>query len=99
MIIIGHDNLKKTDLYIDAIYEGGDNGNVADDPIGKIFPVGNQGGFRYAGSENNLKYLILYTSGEDFEWPDTINTETGVFKYYGDNKKPGNDLHLTKKKR
>lgn len=73
-------------------------GNVGDDPIGKILPVGNQGGFRFAGSETNLKYLILYTSGEDSEWPDSIDIETGVFKYYGDNKKPGNDLHSTKKK-
>lgn len=91
-------NHPNCDLFIDAIYEGGNYGNVADDPIGKIFLVGNQGGFRYAGSENNIKYLILYTSGEDSEWPDTINTETGVFKYYGDNKKPGNDLHSTKKR-
>lgn len=92
------EELQHSDLLVDSIYEGGQSGNVGDDPIGKILPVGNQGGFRFAGSEANLKYLILYTSGEDAEWPDNIDIETGVFKYYGDNKKPGNDLHSTKKK-
>lgn len=96
--IINFENLIESDLFIDAIYEGGNSGNVGDDPIGKIFSVGNQGGFRYAGREGSLKYLVLYTSGEDSDWPDNINTETGIFKYYGDNKKPGHDLHSTKKR-
>ena len=95
---IAFEQLSISPLYIDAIYEGGNAGNVGDDPITKIFPVGNQGGFRLAGTKNQIKYLVLYTSGEDSEWPDNIDTETGVFKYYGDNKKPGNDLHSTKKK-
>ncbi len=91
-------NLSSSDLIIDAIYEGGDKGNVGDDPINKILPVGNQGGFRYAGSIESLKYIILYTSGENIDWPDTIDTETGRFNYYGDNKKPGFEIHNTKKK-
>jgi hypothetical protein len=98
MSSIAFEDLKQSDLLIDAVYEGGNNGNVGDDPIGKIFPVTNQGGFRIAGTENILKYLILYTSGKDLEWPDYIDTDIGVLKYYGDNKKPGNDLHSTKKK-
>jgi hypothetical protein len=98
MSSIAFEVLKHSDLIVDAVYEGGNKGNLADDPIGKLLSVGNQGGFRFSGSEINLKYLVLYTSGEDSEWPDNIDIETGVFKYYGDNKKPGNDLHLTKKK-
>tara|TARA_R110001606_G_scaffold395471_1_gene567836 strand:- start:1912 stop:2073 length:162 start_codon:yes stop_codon:yes gene_type:complete len=46
---------------------------------------------------DNLKYVVLYTSGENIDWPDTIGTETGIFQYYGDNKKPGHELHDTKK--
>lgn len=98
MRVFNNTELKNCDLIIDAIYEGGNNGNVSDDPISKIFPVGNQGGFRYAGSLESLKYIILYTSGENINWPDSINLETGVFQYYGDNKKPGHELHDTKKK-
>ena len=97
MKIYPFDKLSNCDLIIDAVYEGGKKGNVGDDPINKLLPVGNQGGFRYAGSLNNLKYVILYTSGENTDWPDTIDTETGIFQYYGDNKKPGHELHDTKK--
>ena len=97
MKIYPFDKLSNCDLIIDAVYEGGKKGNVGDDPINKLLPVGNQGGFRYAGSLNNLKYVILYTSGENIDWPDTIDTETGIFQYYGDNKKPGHELHDTKK--
>jgi len=92
------DELPGCDLIIDAVYEGGALGNAGDDPINKILPVGNQGGFRYAGSINKLKYVVLYTSGENMDWPDRIDTETGIFKYYGDNKKPGHELHDTSKK-
>ena len=97
MKIYQHNELNNCNLIIDAIYEGGSNGNVGDDPINKILPVGNQGGFRYAGSLGNLKYIILYTSGENIDWPDTIDIEIGTFQYYGDNKKPGQELHDTKK--
>lgn len=56
------------------------------------------GGFRYAGLLNKLKYIILYSSGENIDWPDTIDIETGIYKYYGDNRKPGHEIHDTKKK-
>ena len=62
MKIYPFNKLSSSDLIIDAIYEGGNKGNVGDDPINKIVPVGNQGGFRYAGSIENLKYIILFDS-------------------------------------
>jgi hypothetical protein len=31
----------------------------------------------------------------DPDWPDSLDRETGVFTYYGDNKKPGQELHKT----
>lgn len=97
MRIFRHDELGSCDLIVDAIYEGGNNGNVGDDPIHKIMPVGNMGGFRYAGRINSIKYVVLYTSGHNIDWPDTIDSETGIFKYHGDNRTPGKDLHDTKK--
>ena len=45
MKIYPHNELANCDLIIDAIYEGGNRGNFGDDPINKILPVGNQGGF------------------------------------------------------
>ena len=35
---------------------------------------------------------------EELEWPDYLDKETGIFRYYGDNRKPGRTLTDTKKK-
>jgi len=32
---------------------------------------------------------------KDLDWPDHLDTETGIFTYFGDNKKPGHELHDT----
>lgn len=99
MKTISFDRLSIADLVIDAIYEGGNAGNTADDAISKLLPgCGNLGGFRYAGRGGDLKYVVLYTSGEDKDWPDTLDLNTGRFIYYGDNKTPGHELHDTPKK-
>jgi hypothetical protein len=95
--VIRFDKLKDADLIVEAVYEGGTAGNTADDPLGKLVPVGNQGGFRYAGSpkKDNVRLVVLYTSGADRDWPDTLDRETGLFTYFGDNRKPGKELHDT----
>ena len=86
--------ISSADLVVDAIYEGGTFGNAADDPISKLLPgCGNQGGFRAAGKKANKKFVVLYTSGEDKDWPDSLDIHTGQFIYYGDNKTPGEELH------
>jgi hypothetical protein len=91
--------LHTADLLIDAVYEGGLAGNVADDPISKLLPCGNQGGFRYVGRYDGfLKLCVLYSNMLDLDWPDSLDPETGRFIYYGDNKKPGHELHNTPKK-
>ena len=98
MVIISHESIGNCELIVDAIYEGGNAGDVTDDPLSKILSVGNQAGFRYSGRSKNIKYIVLYSSGEDADWPDSIDIETGIFKYFGDNKNPGNDLHATSRK-
>jgi hypothetical protein len=88
--------LPTADLVIDAAYEGGTKGNAADDVLGKLIPgAGNQGGFRAVGSWDAPRLVILYSSMDDADWPDFIDVYTGVFTYFGDNKKPGFDLHDT----
>ncbi len=95
-MIIKFDDLGQADLIIDAVYEGGNSGNSSDDPLSKLLPgVGNQGGFRSAGRGNDKKFVVLYTSGEDQDWPDSLELNTGQFVYYGDNKRPGHELHDT----
>jgi hypothetical protein len=94
--IIAHRDLKASDLVVDAVYEGGSVANVAADPLSKLLPgIGNQGGFRAAGRGDDKKLVVLYTSGEDTDWPDSLDLNTGQFDYYGDNKSPGHELHDT----
>ena len=89
--------LGTADLLIDRVYEGGTSKTFADDPIGALVPVGNQGGFRYKGSvtDGTVKLIVLYTTGGEPDWPDQLDPVTGDFIYYGDNRKPGFELHKT----
>ena len=95
--IVGFDQLDGTDLVIDRIYQGGRAGNTGDDPLGKLLPVGNQGGFRISGSpkRDSVKVAVLYTSGVEPDWPDVLDPYTGVFTYFGDNRSPGRLLEDT----
>ncbi|MFE1937536.1 restriction endonuclease [Streptomyces sp. NPDC059474] len=93
--------LNDADLVLDAVYAGGSSGNSGDDALAKLLPgTGNQGGFRYAGSpsKGTVRLALLYTSGGEVDWPDHLDTETGTFTYYGDNKTPGKSLHETPRK-
>jgi hypothetical protein len=45
-----------------------------------------------------MRLIVLYTSGEDPEWPDSLDPYTGTFTYFGDNKAPGRELHDTKRR-
>jgi hypothetical protein len=95
--IIPFDQLEGADLVVDRVYRGGTAGNSADDPLGKLLPVGNQGGFRTKGSpkQDSVKIAVLYTSGSEPDWPDILDPLTGVFTYFGDNRKPGRLLEET----
>ncbi len=94
------DDLETADLHVDRTYRGGTAGNITDDPIQRLIPVGNQGGFRYKGSvqHDDVRLVVLYTSGEEPDWPDTIDPFTGRLTYFGDNKRPGKDLHDTQRR-
>lgn len=87
------DELASADLVVDRIYRGGSQGSVADDPLAKLLPVGNQGGFRYWGKRDAPRLVVLYTSGVEPDWPDVLDPATGAFTYFGDNRHPGKELH------
>ncbi|MBV8502118.1 MAG: M2 family metallopeptidase [Paucibacter sp.] len=93
--IVGFPDLANADLLIDATYQGGRAGNSGDDPLNPLLKVSLMGGFRYRGSLDALKLVVLTTTMSDPDWPDEIDRETGIFTYYGDNKKPGRALHET----
>ena len=91
------DQLATADLVVDALYAGGTKGNTADDPLGKLLPCGNQGGFRFRNRRIGVgkQFVVLYSDLSDNDWPDILDVELGRFTYYGDNKKPGHALHET----
>jgi len=96
------DDLEKADLVIDCIYKGGTAPNMSAEPFHKLIPgCENAGGFRKKLREDGsgkYAYVVLYTSMEELEWPDYLEEETGIFRYYGDNREPGKELTDTKKK-
>jgi hypothetical protein len=95
--IIPFSQLEGADLVVDAVYEGSDSGNLADDPIAQLLKGGNAGNFRYCGSITDLRYLIVCTLKEDSDWQDILDLESGTFTFYGDRRTPGHDLHDTPK--
>src|SRR4051812_43010383 len=96
MKVIPSDVLGSADLIVDAIYHGGRKGNAGDDPLPRLMRVDSQGGFRYRGKvKGKLEMLVLTTSMNDPDRPDALDPETGIFTYFGDNKKPGRELHDT----
>ena len=50
---------------------------------------------RITGLGEKKKFTVLCTSGENRDWPDQLDVNTGRFIYYGDNRKPGRELHAT----
>jgi len=94
--VIPFDSLGASDLVVDAVYEGSTDGQMAGEPIAKLLPgSGNQGGFRPAGRVPDRNWVVLTTSGENQDWPDSLDPTSGEFIYFGDNKKPGHELHST----
>ncbi|MDE3735912.1 restriction endonuclease [Pseudomonas resinovorans] len=97
MKIFPYQLLSQCDLVVDAIYESSGDGQIGGEPISKILPgSGNMGGFRVSGRGERKNWVVLFSTGEDRDWPDTLDLNTGRFVYYGDNKTPGHELHDTR---
>jgi hypothetical protein len=101
MSVYEFDDLEKAPLVIDAIYKS--KGTLfGQEALGKLLPkLGNQGGFRTVRRKDKsgkLAYIVLYSTGTEIDWPDTLDPETGVWRYFGDNQTPGKALHDTPKK-
>lgn len=94
--------LEIADLIVDCIYKGGIGPSADNEPLHHLFPkCGVNGGFRKVNRIDGTgkpAYVILYTTMGELEWPDYLDEETGIFRYYGDNRKPGRELTDTKLK-
>lgn len=95
--VIPFADLALADLIVDAIYESSADGQLSGEPISKLLPgSGNMGGFRVSGRGDRKNWVVLFTTGEDRDWPDSLDLNTGKFIYFGDNKTPGHELHDTR---
>ena len=94
--------LSSSDLIVDCVYKGGNGSSANNEPLHHLFPkCGVNGGFRKVNRTDGSgkpAYVILYTTMGELEWPDYLDEETGIFRYYGDNRKPGRELTDTKLK-
>jgi len=93
--------LEDAPLVIDAIYKS--KGTLfGEGPLSRLLPkLENQGGFRRVKRQDGsgqLAYIVLYSSLAEVEWPDYLDLETGVLRYFGDNRTSGKSLHDTPKK-
>lgn len=102
MIKIPFENLQSSDLIVDTIYKGGDLKGKASEVISKLLPnCSNSGGFRKVMRKDNSglpAYVVLYTSMSELAWSDYLDEETGIFRYYGDNRTPGKTILDTPRK-
>lgn len=95
--VIPFNQVSTADLIVDAVYESSLDGQLSGEPIARLLPgSGNMGGFRVSGRGERKNWVVLFTTGEDRNWPDTLDLNTGQFFYYGDNKTPGHELHDTR---
>ena len=102
MVDYAFEDLGSADLIPDATYKGGSGSSFANEPIGPLFKigergVGNRGGFRASGTRRDgYDLVVLHSTGDQIDWPDTLDRQTGLFTYFGDNRKPGQELHNTR---
>lgn len=95
------EQLSSSDLWVDCVYKGGPIINMSAEPISKLVPgCSNSGGFRKVLSRDRkrLAYVVLFSTMNEIEWPDYLDRETGILRYYGDNRKPGSGILDTAKK-
>ena len=94
--------LATADLIVETVYKGGLGSSAEFEPLHHLFPkCGVSGGFRKVNRQDGTgkpAYVILYTTMGELEWPDYLDVETGVFRYYGDNRQPGREITNTKLK-
>ena len=97
---VPYEDLPICDLIVDTIYEGGNGHGKAAEVLNKLMGCSNSSGFRKVKRKDGsglTAYIVLFTSMDVLEWPDYLNRETGILRYYGDNRKPGQDLLGTSK--
>ena len=94
-------------LHVDGIYRNTNRWQDPGDVFNRFFRfadgkgIKNVGGFRAkskaSGSTkiSSAAFVLLVTNLSEAEWPDRLDSETGLFTYYGDNRRPGRPVNQT----
>lgn len=95
-------------LRLDAVYRNTNDWQNPLDQFNSFFRfsdglgINNTSGFRpksrKGGSKSIIEcgFCVLVTNFGEIEWPDSLDAESGLFTYYGDNRKPGNAIAETR---
>ena len=95
------------ELRVDESYRNTNNWKHPRDEFNVFFRfsdgrgIQNAQGFRFksvtGGSTaiENCGFCVLVTDYDQIEWPDSLDSETGLFTYFGDNRRPGKKLDKT----
>lgn len=96
------------ELRVDGSYRDLSNWKEKRDEFNRFFRfsdgvrIANAKGFRSKSLRNgstaieDCAFCLLVTNFGEPEWPDSLDSETGLFTYYGDNRKPGNRIDETR---
>jgi len=99
---VAFEDLRTANLIVDTVYKGGKVSGKGSEVLSKLLPgCSNSGGFRKVMRKDGSglpAYVVLYTSMLELAWPDYLDEETGIFRYYGDNRNPGKSLLDTPRK-
>ena len=85
--VFSFEKLASADLIVDAVYQSGSS-ELSGEPLSKLLPCGNMGGFRVLGSWTDPRAVVLFTTLEEDAWPDFFDISRGLLHYYGDNRSP-----------
>lgn len=99
---VSFEGLQGADLVVDTVYKGGKISGKGSEVLSKLLPnCSNSGGFRKVMRKDGSgmpAYVVLYSSMQELAWPDYLDEETGIFRYYGDNRTPGRTILDTPRK-
>lgn len=95
------------ELRVDESYRNTNNWKDSRDQFNVFFRsadgrgIPNAQGFRPKSVKNgstaieDCGFCLLVTNYDQTEWPDSLDSETGMFTYFGDNRQPGKQLDKT----
>lgn len=99
--IIKFEELLEADLIPGNIYQGGQAGNVGDDPFNKLLGTGNSGGIRSKinkAKDRQAFMVIIADKHNKSDYSDSYDSETQILTYAGDQRESGKAYLETKQK-